>query len=65
MDLVSLLVWLAVLVIVVLVAYWVLNQLPLDPMAKQIITICFVVVVAIIAIGILLRMSGSTIVHLP
>jgi hypothetical protein len=65
MDVVSLLVWLAVFVIVIVVAWWLLNQLPLDPMARQIITIAIVVICAIIVIAVLLRLTGVGSLHVP
>ena len=54
----ELLVWLAVLVIVVLVAWWLMQQLSLPEPVQRIVTIVLVVVVAIIAIGVLLNLTG-------
>lgn len=59
MDLVTLIVWVAVLIIVLLVLWWLLQQLPLDPMAQKIITIAVVVIVAVVAIAFLLKFSGA------
>ena len=58
MDLIGVLIFLAVLVIVIGVAAWLLGQVNLDPQIKRIINIVFVVVIAIIAIIILLRFAG-------
>lgn len=55
---IEILVYLAVLVIVVIVAYWLLGQIALDPKIRQILNIVFVVVVAIVAIVLLLQLSG-------
>lgn len=55
---VEMLVYLAVLVIVILVAWYLLQQMALPEPANKIITIVLVVVVAIIAIGILLQLTG-------
>jgi hypothetical protein len=55
---VEILVYLAVLVIVIAVAYWLLGRLTLDPMIRNIINIVFVVVVAVVAIVILLQLTG-------
>lgn len=58
MDLIGLMVFLAVAVIVIAVASWLLQQVNMDPQIKKIITIVFVVVIAIIAIIILLKFAG-------
>ena len=58
MDPIGLLVVLAVLVIVIGVAAWLLGQVNLDPQIKRIINVVFVVVIAIIAIAILLKFAG-------
>jgi hypothetical protein len=55
---IELLVWLAVLVIVVLVVWYLLQQMGLPEPAQRIITIVLVVIVAVIAIGILLQFAG-------
>jgi hypothetical protein len=57
-DLIGLLVFLAVAVIVISVAWWLLSQVSLDPQIRRIITIVMVVVVAIIGIIILLKFAG-------
>ena len=58
MDLVSLMVTVAIAVIVILVIYWLLQQITLEPHIRQILTIVMVVVVALIAIVFLLRLGG-------
>jgi chromate transport protein ChrA len=58
MDIVTLLVWVAVLVIAILAAFWIINQVPMDPKARQIINIVVVAAVAIIAIVVLMRFTG-------
>jgi hypothetical protein len=63
MDLVQLIVIVAVAVIAILVIYWLLQQIDLDPKIRQILTIVMVVAVAIIAIIFLLRLSGMGSVH--
>lgn len=55
---IDLLIYLAVLVIVVVLIWWLLSQLPLPEPAGQIIRIVLVVVVAIIAIFLLLNLTG-------
>ena len=55
---IELLVYLAVLVIVVIVAYWLLGQITLDPKIRQIINIVMVVLIAVIGIGLLLNVAG-------
>jgi branched-subunit amino acid permease len=58
MDLLTLLVYLAVFVIVVILIWWLLQQITLpDPLGK-ILTIVLVVVAAVILIGILLNFTG-------
>jgi branched-subunit amino acid permease len=58
MDLLTLLVYLAVFVIVVILIWWLLQQITLpDPLGK-ILTIVLVVVAAVILIGILLSFTG-------
>ena len=59
MALVDLLVWLAVIVIVILVAWYILSQLPLPPPIKQIVTIALVVIIASIVIYILLNFTHT------
>jgi hypothetical protein len=59
MEVITLLIWLAVLVIAILVAFWIIAQVPMDPKAKQLINILVVVVVAIIAIYLLLQIGGG------
>ncbi len=61
---VSLLVWLAVIVIVCIVVWFLLNQLDLPPPAQKIITIVIVIFIAVVAIAILLQI-GSGGLHLP
>lgn len=55
----SLLVSLAILAIVIIVVWFILNQLPIPEPARNIVTIVLVVVVAVVAIGILLNLSGN------
>ena len=55
---IEMLVWLAVLVIVVLVVWYLLQQMGLPEPAQRIITIALVVVVAVIVIGMLLQFAG-------
>lgn len=54
----ELLVWLAVIVIVAIVAWWLINQIGLPEPAQKIITIVFVVVLAVLLISVLLGLTG-------
>lgn len=65
MDIVHLIVWLGVLVIAVCVVWWLINQAPLDPMAKKVITIASVVICAVIAIILLLQLGGVGTLRVP
>lgn len=56
---VGLLVTFAVLVIVIVVVWYLLQQLPLPEPAQRIIQIALVVVVAVVVIGYLLQFSGG------
>ena len=58
--LVNFLILIAVLAIVVIVGYWLLQQVQLPPPIQKIIMIVFVIIVAIIAIVILLNLGGIT-----
>lgn len=61
----DLLVYIAIAVIVILVIWWLIQQLGLPPPARQIITIAIVVIVAILAIMALLQVmhGGLAIGH--
>lgn len=61
----DILIWFAVLVIVIVVLWYLLSQLPLPEPAGQIIRIALVVIVAVVVIGFLLQFSGSGGFHLP
>jgi uncharacterized protein YhhL (DUF1145 family) len=50
----------AVLVIVVVFLWWLLQQLPLPGPANQIIQIAIVAVVVVVVIGLLLQYSGGS-----
>lgn len=58
MDLISLIIIVAVLVIGCLVIWYLISQLPLDPMVQKIITIVMVVLVGVVAIILLLKAGG-------
>lgn len=60
MDLISLLVWLAVLAIIVIAGWWILAQVNLPDPIRRIVLIVLVVVVAIIAISALLHLGGTS-----
>lgn len=55
----DILIWFAILVIIVIVLWFLLNQFPLPEPAGRIVTIAIVVVVAVIAIGFLLQFAGG------
>lgn len=55
----DLVVYLAVLVIVVVLVWWLLTQMPLPEPAGRIVRIVVVVVVAVIAIMLLLQLTGA------
>ena len=57
-DLLSLLVELVIFCIVLGLLWWIISLIPLPPPAKQIVTVVFVVIVALIAIGVLLGFTG-------
>jgi hypothetical protein len=67
MDLVHILITVAVAVIVILVIYWLLQQVVLDPQIRRIVNIAAVVIVAIIAIIFLLQFGGmgGTTIRVP
>jgi hypothetical protein len=54
MSLINLLIYVAILAIVLIAFWYILNQVALPPPIRQIVIIVFVVVVAIIAIYVLL-----------
>ena len=58
MDLIWLLGFLAIVVIVIVVAYYLLNQTNLDPTARKIVNIGLVVVAAIVVIWIIAAITG-------
>lgn len=58
---VEILVYLAVVVIVVLVVWYLLSQLSLPEPIGKIVNIALVVIVAVVLIGILLNLSGVNI----
>ncbi len=55
---IDLLVYLAIIVILAIVIWWVLSQVPLPAPLKQILMIVVVVIGAIILVGILLNFTG-------
>jgi chromate transport protein ChrA len=57
MDLVTLLIFVAIAVIVIVVLYWLLQQVTLEPMIRKLITIALVVIIAVIIIMFLLQMG--------
>lgn len=61
---IELVVWLAVLIILVIVAWYLLSQITLPEPAGQIIRIVIVVVIAVVAIGVLLSLTGVVPVRL-
>jgi small basic protein len=56
---IDLLVYLAILVIVICLVWWLLTQLPIPEEARKFINIAVVVVVAIVVIMLLLRLGGG------
>lgn len=58
MNIVQLLALLGVAVIVLCAVWYLLSQVPLDPMARKMITIVVVVIVAIICVLFLLSLGG-------
>lgn len=60
----ELLIGLAVLVIVVTLVYWLMQQLPLSEPLGKIVNIVLVVVVAIVIIMLLLNISGTGLLRL-
>jgi branched-subunit amino acid permease len=56
---IDLLVYLAVFVIIVVLVWWLLQQLALPEPIGKIITIVLVVIIAIILIGLLLQFAGN------
>lgn len=60
----TLLIWLAIIVIVILVVWFLLSKISLPEPAGTIIQIAIVVFVAIVVIGFLLQ-AGSGGLHLP
>ena len=61
----EILIYFAVLIIIVVVLWYLLQQLPLPEPAGKIIQIAIVVVVAVIVIGFLLQFGGSGGFSLP
>lgn len=61
----EILIYFAILVIVLVVLWYLLQQLPLPEPAGKIVMICIVVVVAVTAIGFLLQFAGGGGLHLP
>lgn len=59
MDLVTLLIWIAVLAIVVIAAYAILQKVTLDPAVRNIVNVALIAFVAIVAIVILFRFAGG------
>lgn len=57
---IDLLVYLAVFVIVVVLIWWLLSQLPLPEPIGRIITIVLVVIAALILISLLLQFAGGS-----
>jgi len=55
---IELLVWLAILAIVVIAGWYVLSQVPLPEPIRRIVLIVLVIVVAVLAIGVLLNLTG-------
>lgn len=55
---IDLLIYLAVLVIVVALVWWLLSQLGLPEPIGKIVTIAVVVIVAVVVIGLLLQVAG-------
>jgi hypothetical protein len=66
-DLVSLLIWVAVAVIVLVAVYAILQRVPVDPAVRNIINIAVICVVAIVIVIILLKFTGSggTVIRTP
>jgi hypothetical protein len=64
MDVISLLIWLAVLVIVIVAAQAILNRVSIDPATRSIINVAVIAVIGIVAIIILLRLGGVGAVRL-
>lgn len=56
---IDLIVYLAVFVIVAVLIWWILQQLPLPEPIGKIVLIVFVVVAAVVLITILLRLTGQ------
>jgi cytochrome bd-type quinol oxidase subunit 1 len=65
MDLMWLIGVAAILVICVIIAYYLLNQVNLDPTARKIVQIGLVVVVAIVVIWIIAAITGVGHVRVP
>lgn len=59
MDPFGLLIWLAIVVIVVIVIWFLLTQMQLPEPINRIVLIVLVVIVAVIAIGFLLQFAGG------
>lgn len=62
---VGLLAYLAIVVILIIVVFWLLQKVNLPEPAGTIIQIAIVIVVAIIAIGFLAQFAGGAGLHLP
>jgi hypothetical protein len=64
MDITGLLILVAVIAIVIVALYAVMQRVEMDPAVRNIITIAVIVLVAVLAIGVLLHSRG-TIVTVP
>lgn len=60
MDLVHLLIWLAVIVIVVIAAWYILSQISLPEPINKIVMVVVVLVCAIVAIAFLMNLGGMS-----
>lgn len=55
---ISLVIWVAVLVIIAILVWWILSQLPLPPPIRTVLDIVLVVIVVLILIVILLQIPS-------
>jgi hypothetical protein len=62
---ITLLVYLAVFIILAVLIWWLLQQVTLPEPLNKIVMIVFVVIGAIVLIGLLLSVSGGGGLHLP
>jgi len=67
MDLVTLLIYVAVLVIILVAVYAILQRVPVDPAVRNIINIAVIVLAVVIVIAILLQFThgGGIVVRTP